>query len=138
MNKKNKIKGCLMSTKVDYKTPEWVYNTLNDEFNFDFDPCPLNHNIQNWDGLIVPWGRSNFVNPPYKDNAKWLKKGFEEWQKGKTCVFLIPSRTDTKYFHEYCLNATEIRFIQGRLKFGGAKNSSPFPSCIIIFKGGNR
>lgn len=79
-------------------------------------------------------GGRNFVNPPYKDCAKWLKKGFEEWNKGKTVVFLIPSRTDTKYWHDYCMKATEIRFIKGRLKFDDHKNSAPFPSAIVIFK----
>ena len=78
----------------------------------------------------------NYVNPPYgKELSKWIAKGYEEWQKGKTVVFLIPSRTDTIAWHKYCMNATEIRFIKGRLKFDDQKNSAPFPSAIVIFKG---
>lgn len=123
----------LFSSLTDnWNTPKSVYQVLDSEFGFDFDPCP---NKPKFDGLTVDWGRSNFVNPPYSELAKWLKKGWEEYQKGKTVVFLIPSRTDTKAWHEYCMNATEIRFIKGRLKFGDSKNSAPFPSAIIIFKG---
>ena len=131
-NSINKIKGCLMSVNPNWKTPEWLYQELNKEFKFDFDPCPVN---PNFDGLNVEWGNRNYVNPPYKDNKLWLKKGFEEWKKGKTCVFLIPSRTDSRYWHDFVMNANEIRFIKGRLKFQGAKHSSPFPSCIVVFNG---
>lgn len=86
------------------------------------------------DGLSTDWGESNFVNPPYSDIARWVKKGFEEWKKGKTVVFLIPSRTDPKWWHEYIMKATEIRFIKGRIKFGDSKHGAPFPSCLVIFK----
>lgn len=113
-----------------WRTPVKLYEELNKEFHFDFDPCPPN---PTFNGLEVEWGKSNFVNPPYKQCKEWLKKGYEEYQKGKTVVFLIPSRTDTKYWHEYVMKATEIRFIKGRLKFGDAKNSAPFPSAIVVF-----
>lgn len=121
-------------TSIDqtWRTPVKVYEELDKEFKFNFDPCPPN---PIFDGLTVEWGTRNFVNPPYKQCKEWLKKGFEEWKKGKTIVFLIPSRTDTKYWHEYVMKATEIRFIKGRLKFGDAKNSAPFPSAIVVFKG---
>ena len=57
-------------------------------------------------------------------------------EKRKLCVFLVASRTDTQWFHNYALEyAKEIRFIKGRLKFDEYKNSAPFPSCIIIFDG---
>lgn len=115
----------------DWKTPQSVYNQLHEEFNFDFDPCPLHGS----GGLEIEWGKSNFVNPPYSEIKEWIKKGYEEYCKGKTVVFLVPSRTDTKWFHDYVLlYAAEIRFIKGRLKFGDSKNSAPFPSCVIIFK----
>jgi phage N-6-adenine-methyltransferase len=121
------------SESDNWKTPEMVYKKLEDEFNFDFDPCPLNEN-PDFDGLKIEWGKSNFVNPPYSKISEWCKKSFEEWQKGKTVVMLIPSRTDTRYWHDYIMKATEIRFIKGRLKFGESKNSAPFPSAIIVFK----
>lgn len=122
------------SLDQNWRTPGKLYEELNKEFNFDFDPCPSD---ADFDGLhpALSWGKRNFVNPPYKQCKEWLKKGYEEWQKGKTVVFLIPSRTDTKFWHDYVMKATEIRFIKGRLKFGEAKNSAPFPSAIIVFKG---
>jgi len=113
-----------------WKTPKEVYQTLDAEFNFNFDPCPIN---PNFDGLAIEWGERNFVNPPYSDLAKWIKKSFEEYQKGKTVVMLIPSRTDTKAWHDYIMKSTQIRFIKGRLRFGEAKQNAPFPSCIVVF-----
>ena len=123
------------SQRLDWQTPDEAYNKLNQEFSFDCDPCPSNPKK---DGLLIEWGQCNFVNPPYgREIPKWIKKGYEEWKKGKTVVFLIPSRTDTTYWHDYIMKADEIRFIRGRLKFKGAKHSAPFPSAIIIFKGGS-
>jgi len=74
--------------------------------------------------------------PPYGRQIKyWVKKAYEESQKDNTnIVMLIPARTDTIYFHEYIYHKAEIRFIKGRLKFGNAKNSAPFPSMVVIFK----
>lgn len=116
----------------NWSTLRSIYDDLNKEFNFDFDPCPL-HGA---DGLKVNWGFKNFVNPPHSEIKKWIKYGYEQYRLfGKTVVFLIPSRTDTKWWHEYCMEADEIRFIKGRLKFGESKNYAPFPSCIVIFKG---
>lgn len=131
MDKKTR-KIMFSSQKLDWRTPEIIYDKLNQEFLFDCDPCPVN---PAFDGLKIEWGKCNFVNPPYgREINKWLKKGYEEWKKGKTVVFLIPSRTDTRWWHNYVMKANEIRFIKGRLKFQGAKNSAPFPSCIVIFK----
>lgn len=119
------------SEKQDWETPDSLYQELDKEFHFDFDPCPKN---PNFDGLSIEWGGVNFVNPPYRTSKEWIKKGFEEWKKGKIVVFLIPARTDTKAFHEYIYPNAEIRFIKGRIKFKGATNSAPFPSMIAIFK----
>ncbi len=121
------------SQKLDWKTPKAVYQVLDAEFQFDFDPCPTN---PKFNGLNIGWGNINYVNPPYgREIPKWIKKGFEEWQKGKTVVFLVPSRTDTKWWHDYIMKADEIRFIKGRLKFNDQKNSAPFPSAIVVFRG---
>ena len=119
------------SQRQNWKTPKKFYEELNKEFHFDFDPCPPN---PDFDGLSVDWGESNFVNPPYSECAKWCEKSFNEAQKGKGVVMLIPSRTDTKYWHEYVMKADEIRFIKGRLKFDEHKNSAPFPSALIIWR----
>lgn len=77
-----------------------------------------------------------FCNPPYgRGIGDWVKKAYEESQEPNTLVvMLIPARTDTKWFHEYIYGKAEIRFIKGRLKFGGCKNAAPFPSMVVIFK----
>jgi site-specific DNA-methyltransferase (adenine-specific) len=112
-----------------------VLESLKAEFGDMFDPCPPN---PQFDGLAIDWHQVNFINPPYgRETVKWIKKGYEESLQGRTCIFLIPSRTDTVWWHEYVMKAGEIRFIRGRLKFGGAVNSAPFPSAIVIF-GGSR
>lgn len=122
-----------MSVNDKWKTPEVFYEKLNEEFNFDFDPCPPN---PEFDGLEIEWGNRNFVNPPYGNViSKWLAKAVEEQEKGNTSVFLIPSRTDTKWWHTYVMQADEIRFIKGRLRFQGAVYNAPFPSVVVVFKG---
>jgi site-specific DNA-methyltransferase (adenine-specific) len=116
-----------------WKTPQGLFEVLNKEFHFDFDPCPAYP--PKFDGLALEWGRSNFVNPPYSGTniSKWLNKGIEQSKLGKTCVFLLPSRTGTQWFHEFVLPcATEIRFVRGRIAFG--KWNAPFDSIIVIFK----
>lgn len=124
-----------MSEKMDWQTPDAVYDKLDKEFTFNHDPCPANWDGE-VDGLTSEWGTSNYVNPPYgRELTKWIEKGYNEAQLGKTVVFLIPSRTDTKWWHDYCMKADEIRFIKGRLKFKGAKFNAPFPSAIIVFRG---
>lgn len=126
-------KGLMSSCRTNWKTPKDLYKSLDKIFRFDFDPCPPN---PDFDGLSIEWGNCNYVNPPYGTVIKkWIKKGFEESQKGKTVVMLIPSRTDTQYWHDYVMKAKEIWFIKGRLKFDGLEGSAPFPSAIIIFKG---
>lgn len=122
------------SLRMDWQTPGAVYDELDKEFSFDYDPCPANWD-GNEDGLTSEWATSNFVNPPYgRELSSWISKGYEEWQKGKTVVFLIPSRTDTRWWHNFCMKADEIRFIKGRLKFKGAQWNAPFPSAVVIFR----
>jgi len=122
----------MTSLSPHWATPKWLYEELNKEFNFNDDPCPLNGE----GGLDRNWGTSTFVNPPYgRAIVKWIEKAWIEYEAGNTIVMLLPSRTDTRWFHNYILPfAKEIRFIKGRLKFGDAKNSAPFPSCIVIFR----
>jgi site-specific DNA-methyltransferase (adenine-specific) len=105
----------------NYATPPELYNELNKEFNFDFDPCPYNENEIVKDGLIVEWGNSNYINPPYSQKLKelFVIKSIKEAKKGKICVLLIPVSTSTKLFHDHIKpNAKEIRFLKGRVKFG--------------------
>jgi hypothetical protein len=120
------------SKSDDWATPKDLYDKLNAEFHFDFDPCPLN---ANFDGLSIDWESRSFVNPPYSNLKAWIQKSFDESKKGKLVVMLIPARTDTKAFHEIIFPNAEVRFLKGRLKFGDSKNNAPFPSCIVIFGG---
>lgn len=132
------------SNSDEWATPQWLFDELNNEFNFDLDPCASDENhktpiyyTKNNSGLSQKWGGCRvFCNPPYSQISKWVEKAFEEGHKPNTLVvLLIPSRTDTKYFHDYILHRAEIRYIKGRLKFGNQKNSAPFPSMIVIFRG---
>jgi site-specific DNA-methyltransferase (adenine-specific) len=126
-------KGLMSSIKQDWETPKDLYAELDNEFHFDFDPCPKE---RSFDGLNISWGKVNFVNPPYNKIKLWIKKGYEEWRtRSVTIVFLIPARTDTSYFHDYLYGTAEIRFIRGRLKFNDGKGSAPFPSMICILRG---
>lgn len=140
-----------LSVMFTSKTDEWYtpidfYQELDNEFHFDLDPCSTddNHKCENYytisdNGLNHSWaGHRVFCNPPYSEIDKWVEKAFYETKNPGTLVaLLIPSRTDTKYFHNFIMNRAEIRFVKGRLKFGGSKNSAPFPSMVVIFRGPN-
>lgn len=126
------------SRKTDnWQTPKWLYNDLNEEFNFDFDPCPLK---SPFNGLDCKWGKRNFINPPYSNVSGFLKKAHLEMKIGNAdlCVFLTFANTDTRWFHDYCYHKAELRFIKGRLKFldenGLEKRDSMRPSMVMIFK----
>lgn len=121
----------------DWQTPKWLYNELNAEFGFDFDPCPLNAGV---DGLMVSWGKINFVNPPYSKIKAFLQKAWYEIDMGnaQVCVFLTFANTDTEWFHRYIYHRAEIRFLKGRLKFSDAQgkvlNSAMRPSMVCVLK----
>lgn len=134
---------CLAVKRINGVHQKTFFKTLNDEFDFTLDPCAdeLNHKCEKYytkeqNGLIQSWkGERVFCNPPYGSTLKdWVKKCAES--DAELVVMLIPARTDTKYFHEYIYNKSEIRFIKGRLKFGNSKNSAPFPSMLVIFRKG--
>ena len=138
-----KIKEVMFSSKSDeWETPEATFRKLDQEFGFDLDPCASdnNHKCEEYytkeqDGLKQSWeGRRVWCNPPYgRQIAKWVEKAHQESQRGALVVMLIPARTDTKWFHEWIYGKAEIRFIRGRIKFGGQKNNAPFPSMVVIF-----
>lgn len=132
------------SKDMTWETPQWLFNQLDKEFNFTLDVCALPETAKcekyytpQIDGLKQDWEDNIcWMNPPYgREIGVWIEKAYNESLKGATVVCLIPSRTDTKYWHDYCMKASEIRFIKGRLKFGDSKNSAPFPSAIVIFNG---
>lgn len=135
----------MYSSKSDeWATPNKFFESLDEEFNFDLDAAASddNHKCKEYftiekDGLSQSWaGCRVFCNPPYSQIDKWVEKAFRETRNDNTLVvLLIPSRTDTRYFHNYIYQRAEIRFVKGRLKFGDGKNSAPFPSMLVIFRG---
>lgn len=136
----------LFSSATDlWSTPNDFFEKFNEEFHFTLDPCATKENAKcpifytkEEDGLRQDWeGHVVFCNPPYgRELPKWVEKAYKESRKpNTTVVMLIPARTDTRYFHDYIYhNATEIRFLKGRLKFGNARNSAPFPSMVVIYR----
>jgi site-specific DNA-methyltransferase (adenine-specific) len=131
------------SKSEEWETPQCLFDKLNAEFHFTLDPCCTDENAKcekhytkMQDGLLQDWtGETVFCNPPYgRAMPKWIEKCYKHKLDGGTAVMLIPARTDTKAFHEWIYNQSEIRFIKGRLKFGKSKNSAPFPSMIVVFK----
>ena len=129
----------------DWKTPADFYEKLNAKYDFDFDPCPFQHDLTLWDGLEVEWGERNFVNPPYSrpNLERFVLKGIKEAEKGKLCVFLIPASTDTALFHDHIQpKATSIEFVRGRLRFEGFNNKGELckgpamkGSMLVVFDG---
>lgn len=131
------------SKTVEWSTPQDFFDKLNDEFHFTLDPCATKENAKcatfftkEDDGLKKEWrGYTVFCNPPYgREIADWVKKAHEEVSRFNIkVVMLIPARTDTRWFHEYIYQKQEVRFIKGRLKFGGHKDSAPFPNMVVVF-----
>lgn len=129
------------SATAEWATPQDFFGKLNEEFKFTLDVCATKENAKcerfytkTNDGLSCSWENEVcWMNPPYgREIVKWMKKAYEEAGNNCTTVCLVPARTDTRWWHEYAIRG-EIRFIKGRLKFGGCKNSAPFPSALIIF-----
>lgn len=126
----------------DWATPIKFFKSMEERFgSFDLDPCADEYNAKAQvyytkedDGLSKEWKGKVWMNPPYgREIIKWMKKAYESYLTGATVVCLVPSRTDTKWWHEYAMKASKIEFIRGRLKFGSSKNSAPFPSALIIY-----
>lgn len=138
MTKRSGMSRVLFSSKSPHwATPKFLYEELNGEFGFDFDPCPLGELEKDGSSpLFTSWdGKRVYCHPPYD---KGIAQFLERAREAEVAVFLLPARTDTRWFHNLILPyAREIRFVKGRLKFGEAKNAAPFPSMIVIFGGGN-
>ena len=139
MNKK----ALFTSNSDEWKTPLELYTRLNKRYKFTLDPCSTKENhlcdkyyTKEENGLCKSWkGETVFVNPPYSEIKLWVEKCYKEYEtNGTTVVMLIPSRTDTRYFHDYIYHKAEIEFIKGRLHFNNSKNGAPFPSMIVIYE----
>jgi len=121
----------------DWETPELLRMALYKEFKLNFDPCPLGGTVNGLSSLFCRWaGKRVYVNPPYGPGiAAWIERGFE----ADIAVYLLPARTDVRWFHRLCLPyAQEIRFLKGRLKFSGHEHGAPFPSMVVVFPEGEQ
>jgi len=118
-----------------------LFRALNAEFGFGLDVCATAENAKcdrfftpAEDGLAQKWEGVCWMNPPYgRAIGDWMKKAFESSREGATVVCLVPARTDTAWWHQFAVRG-EIEYLQGRIKFGNAKNSAPFPSAIVVFR----
>lgn len=136
-----KMKVHYSSEAVVWSTPQDFFDALHKEFRFTLDPCATKFNAKcekfftvHDDGLAQSWkGERVFMNPPYgREISEWVKKA--AGGGAKLVVALLPARTDTRWFHEYIYGKAEIRFVKGRLRFGGAKSCAPFPNMIVIWR----
>ena len=133
----------LPSQRDDWGTPKDLFNELDSEFAFTLDAASNEQNYKvkkhytvKENGLIQSWANESvFINPPYgRVLYDWCKKAYMEKERAKIIVALLPARTDTRWFHEFCYNKAEIRFLKGRLKFDECKNSATFPSMIVVWR----
>ncbi len=124
-----------------WATPQDFFDKYHEEFYFQTDVCASEENAkcenfytEEMDGLSQEWNGTCWMNPPYGRAIKsWMQKAYESSLDGATVVCLVPARTDTAWWHDYAVKG-DIEFIRGRLKFGGHKNSAPFPSAVVVFK----
>jgi site-specific DNA-methyltransferase (adenine-specific) len=134
------------SARQDWETPQNLFDELNAEFNFTLDVCAEmstakcpHYFTQSEDGLAQSWaGERCFMNPPYgRQIGAWIEKAYRESLLGALVVCLLPSRTDTKWFHDYIYGKAEVRFLRGRLIFGrngDFTGRATFPSMIAIYR----
>lgn len=136
-------KSLFTSDNQKWETPIELFDKLNEVFDFKYDLAAeditakcKNYYTPEDDAFNYTWDQTSYLNPPYgREQIKWIERAYEQSKKnGNTIVCLIPARPDTKIWHNVIFNyAKSICFIKGRLKFGGSKDSAPFPSALIIF-----
>lgn len=125
-----------------WSTPQDLFDKLHAVYGFGTDVCATPENAKCLryftkadDGLAQQWSGTCWMNPPYgREIGAWMAKAYRSAQAGATVVCLVPSRTDTAWWHDYAMKG-DVTFLRGRIKFGGHKNSAPFPSAIIVFRG---
>ncbi len=130
------------SKSYEWETPQHLFDKYNAAYMFTLDVCATKTNAKcssffdkEIDGLAQEWTGSCWMNPPYGRQIKyWMRKAWESWQEGATVVCLVPSRTDTQWWHDYAMKG-KIHFIEGRLRFSNSKGNAPFPSAVVVFNG---
>ncbi len=139
-----KTAGMMSAVRTDWATPQTLYRMLDREFHFQLDACAsaATATCEQWfgaDALSLDWAPVTWCNPPYgRAVGGWVEKAHREAQRGNTVVMLLPARTDTQWFHDYCVRH-EIRFLRGRLNFDDKPNRlghCPFPSMVVVFRPG--
>lgn len=137
------LNRALFSSKTDqHATPQEFFDKLNAEFKFTLDVCADASNAKckryftkDDDGLSKKWDGVVWMNPPYgREIGKWVEKAYLSYNQFTSVVCLLPARTDTRWWHDFIEGTAEVRFVRGRLKFGDAKNSAPFPSVVVVFR----
>ena len=138
-------KALFSSATDSWETPQDLFDYYNKIFKFDIDLCAEESNAKckiyyskEVDSLKQDWKGTCWLNPPYgREIHLWMKKAYDASVENDACIVaLIPARTDTKWWHDYVKKAYKVEEIKGRLKFGNAKNSAPFPSAVVIFMNG--
>jgi phage N-6-adenine-methyltransferase len=136
------VSPVMFTSRTDeWATPPETFKELDREFGFDLDVCATHENAKcdryftrDDNGLAQPWAGVCWMNPLYgREIGQWMRKAKASADAGATVVCLVPARTDTAWWHDYATKG-EIRFIRGRLKFGGCQNSAPFPSAVVVFR----
>ena len=133
----------------EWKTPQWLFDTLNKEFEFDLDVCAVPENAKckryytpDDDALMQNWKGTCWMNPPYGTTIKdWMSKARQSAQNGAVVVCLVPARPDTNWWWNNCIEEdikTEIRFIKGRLQWPDNDTVAPFPSAVVVMRQGAR
>lgn len=151
------MNSALMFSKAsdEWRTPEDFFTALDAEFGFDVDMAASaencwkesywgldHHRPERRNALVFNWTGTCWLNPPYSKCREFIAKAAEQAQRGCTVVCLVPARTDTRWFHEHVWDrekhqprpGVEVRFVKGRLTFGGAPSPAPFPSVVIVFR----
>lgn len=131
------------SNNHTWETPQAFFDELNSMYGFTLDACAEWHTAKvdcyytkEQDALNQDWKGVVWCNPPYgREQIKFIKKALEEHKKhGSTIVLLIPARPDTKVWQDDIFpNASQVCFVRGRLKFGGAEYNAPFPCALVVF-----
>lgn len=139
----SKFNDGMKSSETDlWYTPQDFFDKLNAHFNFEVDVCSTKDNAKcakfytkEDDGLSQEWAGVCWMNPPYgREIGRWIKKAADSAKNGATVVCLVPARTDTAWWFDNVMDGGEVYFVRGRLKFGGAKTSAPFPSAVVVFR----
>jgi len=134
--------GLFTSATPEWATPQDLFDRLDAVHHFTLDVCATPQNAKcaqyftkEQDGLSQEWSGRVWMNPPYgREIGLWIDKALHASRTTASLVVcLLPARTDTKWFHELCFPHGKVEFLRGRLKFGGVKNSAPFPSMLVTF-----